>query len=312
MSLFLVVARPPAEPTSEPVGSDPDVGEPSVGLAAALLGEMRGLVDRMRGSREGAPADTALADLADEIERDGADGVAIRYVADADEAARIADRAAVEGMAVAIMPVAIASADAAAMTVQPGELADLRVRIDEVARRHRRARIVLIGGDDRPAPDLVAALEILRPDDAEAHGLLAGALTRAFGGDTDRFGRFLGVLRAGIPDDTLIALRGSAVQGQSYKTGEPFDAAGPGTSDLDVVLIGEAAMAAWSPDAFYLPSVSTKPLDDSDRAIAPSLDQARVEAQTIAGRPVSLQAMTRWFLDLRSMLQGTPYVILDG
>jgi hypothetical protein len=27
---------------------------------------------------------------------------------------------------------------------------------------------------------------------------------------------------------------------------------------------------------------------------------------------VSIQTMAAWFLDLRSLVQGTPYVVLDG
>ena len=80
-----------------------------------------------------------------------------------------------------------------------------------------------------------------------------------------------------------------------------------------VALIGDEAMAAWAPEAFYLPGVNTHPLYDEARDIAsPTLEEARAAAQAVAGRPVALQAMTRWFLDLRSGLQGTPYVVLGG
>ena len=98
----------------------------------------------------------------------------------------------------------------------------------------------------------------------------------------------------------------------SYKSGEPFDGRGPGTSDLDVVLVGDEAMAEWQPDAFYLPGVNTMPLWDEARWVAPQARPASGEAQELAGRPVSLQAMALWFLDLRSSLQGTPYVTLDA
>ena len=72
-------------------------------------------------------------------------------------------------------------------------------------------------------------------------------------------------------------------------------------------------MAAWAPEAFYLPGVNTQPLyDEAPRHRRPRLEQARAAAQAVAGRPVALQAMARWFLDLRSGLQGTPYVVLGG
>ena len=55
------------------------------------------------------------------------------------------------------------------------------------------------------------------------------------------------------------------------------------------------------------------PLHDAAPDLAdPRLERARRLAQDAAGRPVSLQAMARWFLDLRSGLQGTPYVVLGG
>ena len=162
-------------------------------------------------------------------------------------------------------------------------------------------------------PALEAAVAALRPAGSEEPALLAGAIDRAFDGDLDRFARFMAALQAGVPAGTRLVLRGSSVQGSSYKTGEPFDARGPGTSDLDIVLIGDEAMAAWAPEAFYLPGVNTHPLYDEARDIAsPTLEEARAAAQAVAGRPVALQAMTRWFLDLRSGLQGTPYVVLGG
>ena len=61
-----------------------------------------------------------------------------------------------------------------------------------------------------------------------------------------------------------------------------------------------------------LPRVNTLPLYDEARWVAPSLDPVRSEAQRIVGRPVSIQAMVPWFLDLRAALQGQPHVDLDA
>ncbi len=141
--------------------------------------------------------------------------------------------------------------------------------------------------------------------------LAVDLVERVFAGDPGRLGSFVAALRGGLPDGTLIVIRGSAVTGESYETGQPFDADGPRTSDLDVVLIGDAAMAAWRPDAFAVPGVNTLPLYDDAPDVAPDLDAARRTAQDIADRPVSLQAMARWFLELRSAIQGTPFVVLD-
>jgi exodeoxyribonuclease III len=138
-------------------------------------------------------------------------------------------------------------------------------------------------------------------------------LRRAFHGDRRLYEEVLATLREAT-GDAKIVLRGSAVTGESYRGHDPFDAEGPGTSDLDLVLVGPGAFRAWTPRAFYLPRVSTKPLTASSPWIAPALEPARRKAQELVGRPVSIQAMAGWFLDLRAIVQGQRYVTLtdDG
>jgi hypothetical protein len=174
--------------------------------------------------------------------------------------------------------------------------------------------------DDDTAPvGSSAATGVGGPPGADsAHTLSAGtalepdALERGFGGDAARLRRFVSTLRDALPEGTTIALRGSTVAGRSYKTGEPFDAEGPGTSDLDVVVVGEPVLGLWVPEAQLLGGINTLPLSDDARWVAPSLDRARRRAQAVARRPVSIQAMAGWFLDLRTLVQGQPYVVLDG
>src|SRR5688572_9179485 len=60
----------------------------------------------------------------------------------------------------------------------------------------------------------------------------------AFDGDPARFGEFVGALSDATPDGVDVILRGSAITGYKWKTGEPFDHDGPGTSDLDVTFVG--------------------------------------------------------------------------
>jgi hypothetical protein len=148
--------------------------------------------------------------------------------------------------------------------------------------------------------------------DAARVGIDPDTLKRGFGGDPARLRRFVRTLRAALPPGTTIALRGSTVAGRSYKTGEPFDAGGPGTSDLDVVIVGEPVVGLWVPDAQLLGGINTLPLSDEAGWVAPALDRARRRAQQIAHRPVSIQAMAGWFLDLRTLVQGQPYVVLNG
>jgi hypothetical protein len=173
------------------------------------------------------------------------------------------------------------------------------------------------GVDDVPVFEIGAAEPLpapALPDDtaAEAAELAADALDRGFDGDATRLRRFVSALRGALPPGTTIALRGSAVAGRSYKTGEPFDAGGPGTSDLDVVVVGELALEMWVPEAQLLGGINTLPLSDDADWVAPDLDRARRRAQAIARRPVSIQAMAGWFLDLRTLVQGQPYVVLNG
>ena len=139
--------------------------------------------------------------------------------------------------------------------------------------------------------------------------LTDGIVRRAFRGDLDLFRQFLATLREPIGHADIV-LRGSAVTGESYRGGEAFDADGPGTSDLDIVLVGRDALQLWIPNGFYVRWVNTIPLSDETRWVAPGLDPAREAAQVLVGRPVHIQAMARWFLKLRTIIQGQRHVML--
>jgi hypothetical protein len=134
-------------------------------------------------------------------------------------------------------------------------------------------------------------------------------IERAFKGDEWVLRRFVATLREPLGDSRIV-LRGSAVTGESYRGRERFDARGPGTSDLDLVVLGEDAMRLWLPNAFYFPGVNTKPLGDKSRWVAPTLDLARQAAQALVERPVNIQAMAAWFLELRALLQVQRHVFL--
>ena len=141
------------------------------------------------------------------------------------------------------------------------------------------------------------------------HELTRGIIQRAFRGDPDLYHRFLATLREHIGHADIV-LRGSAVTGESYRGNQAFDADGPGTSDLDIVLVGRDALQLWLPDAFYVRWVNTIPLSDQTRWVAPGLDPAREAAQALVGRPVNIQAMARWFLALRRIVQRQRHVTL--
>lgn len=129
----------------------------------------------------------------------------------------------------------------------------------------------------------------------------------AFDGDLLKFREFCSTLKSGLPDGTGFALRGSVVTNKRYEDGEPFDASGRGTSDLDVTLVGDKVMELWNEDAFYIPGLHTKPLCDKEPGIAVALNPLREELQKLAGRPVAFQATSNLILYARDVLFNEPY-----
>jgi hypothetical protein len=132
----------------------------------------------------------------------------------------------------------------------------------------------------------------------------------AFDGDPERLDEFVDVLRAGIPDATSVVLRGSALTGRRWNDDAPFDAEGPGTSDLDLTLVGEPAIGLFTVTGFFIPGVHSRPLSDEDPDIAPPLVPLREDLMALAKRPVNIQATRDFVQTLRGDLFGQPYLIL--
>ena len=267
------------------------------------------VVAREPGPERTDAPDSWLGWLAGDVEL-SQDDVTVDYTDGAAGALAATERAIREGRReVAIVPVA----DQQPGGPSPdGDVADLSAWVAKRAQRQPDASVHVVGAPPARPPTFSEIIAELHPPDSGDPQLLTAAIERAFDGDTTRFGEFVKALQGGVPRGTRLALRGSAIQGHAYRTEEPFDAKGPGTSDLDVVLFGDEAMAAWHDDGYVVRGVNTLPLSDKTAWLAPSLDPARREAQAIARRPVSLQAMAPWFLDLRSALQVQPYVLLDA
>jgi hypothetical protein len=132
----------------------------------------------------------------------------------------------------------------------------------------------------------------------------------AFGGDTKRFEEFCAVIRDALPADTGAVLRGSAVTGERYKDGAPFDSDGPGTSDLDLTLVGGEVHDKFILDGYYIPGIHSKPLSDRDPDIAPDLVPLRERLMRMVGRPVNIQATRDWVMYVRENLMDQPYLTL--
>ena len=109
-----------------------------------------------------------------------------------------------------------------------------------------------------------------RPTDAEK---LSCVLKLAFAAtDRNTIGSAT-IVREAVPEAHAAVLRGSAITGMRYVDGAPFDADGPGTSDLDLTLVGAEVLRYYS--AFWIPGIHSKPLSDEDPDIAPELTPLR-------------------------------------
>jgi hypothetical protein len=132
----------------------------------------------------------------------------------------------------------------------------------------------------------------------------------AFGGREDLFQDFLRELDAVTPPGTKVILRGSAVTGCRWKDGAAFDADGPGTSDLDVTMVGAEPLKFFKMTGFFVPGVHSRPLSDEDPDIAPDLVPLRERLMRMVGRPVNIQASREIVLQFRGDLLDQPYLTL--
>jgi len=138
----------------------------------------------------------------------------------------------------------------------------------------------------------------------------ANVLRLAFGGDPARLEEFIRVIRQDISERTAVVLRGSAVTGERWKDGAPFDSDGPGTSDLDLTLVGEDAVALFKPTGFFVPGVHSRPVSEDDPDIAPALIPLREALMVMTGRPVNIQASRDVVIQFRGGLLDQPYLML--
>ena len=132
----------------------------------------------------------------------------------------------------------------------------------------------------------------------------------AFGGSEERLDEFVRVIREEIPENTAVVLRGSAVTGIRYKDGAPFDADGPGSSDLDLTLVGDAVIGLFTVTGFFVPGMHSRPLSDEDPKIAPDLVPLRETLMAMTGRPVNIQASRDMVMRLRGDVFDQPYLTL--
>src|SRR5258707_3116395 len=117
----------------------------------------------------------------------------------------------------------------------------------------------------------------------------ANVIRLVFGGDPRRYEQFCEAIRGAIPPGTAAVLRGSAVTGERHSDHAPFDADGPGTSDLDLTLVGPEAVSLYKLSGFFIPKIHSRPVSEEDPDIAPELRPLRDRLIGMVGRPVNIQ-----------------------
>jgi hypothetical protein len=130
----------------------------------------------------------------------------------------------------------------------------------------------------------------------------------AFNGSRELFDEFVDLVRRAIPPGTGVVLRGSAVTGCRWSDKAPFDAEGPGTSDLDLTLIGPEVISLFKVTGFFVPGIHSRPVSAEDPDIAPDLIPLRQRLMDMVKRPVNIQATRDFVMHLRGDVLGQPYL----
>ncbi len=139
---------------------------------------------------------------------------------------------------------------------------------------------------------------------------LKNVLRLAFANERSAYARFCDIVREAVPEAHAAVLRGSAITGKRYADGAPFDADGPGTSDLDLTLVGSDVLKYYS--AFWIPGIHSKPLSEVDPDIAPDLVPLRRRLMDMVHRPVNIQGTRDWLQHFRGDIMDQPYLTLFG
>jgi len=133
----------------------------------------------------------------------------------------------------------------------------------------------------------------------------------AFGGSEERYEEFVETVRQAVPPGTCVVLRGSAVTGVRWKDQAPFDSDGPGTSDLDLTLVGgDEVVGLFKVTGFFVPGIHSRPVSEDDPEIAPDLIPLREHLMQLVGRPVNIQGTRDFVMYLRGELIGQPYLVM--
>ena len=145
-------------------------------------------------------------------------------------------------------------------------------------------------------------------DDESQREIRERVMKLAFDGDPERVEEFLCVLGEATPAGVEVILRGSAVTGHKWGSDEPFDADGPGTSDLDVTFVGNDMVTLFR--EFHIPGIHSVPLSEQHPFASPTLAPLRKRLCAMTNRAVNLQATTSLVQYLRDVTMDQPYLVL--
>ncbi|MDQ6633982.1 MAG: hypothetical protein M3Z10_04415 [Gemmatimonadota bacterium] len=161
-------------------------------------------------------------------------------------------------------------------------------------------------GPDTPNADV--GTHTSEPNPESQQSIRQRVTQLAFGGDPQRFDEFVDVLHHATPAGVEVILRGSSVTGHKWGSDEPFDADGPGTSDLDVTFVGGDMVSLFR--EFHILEIHSVPLSEAHPFASPALGDLRKRLCAMTGRPVNLQATTSLVQYLRDVVMDQPYLVL--
>src|SRR6185369_213463 len=145
-------------------------------------------------------------------------------------------------------------------------------------------------------------------DPLSQDAIRARVIRLAFGGDPQLFREFVKEIADATPAGVDVILRGSAVTGHKWRSDEPFDGDGPGTSDLDVTFVGGSMVTLFR--EFHIPGVHSAPLSEAHPFASPALGPLRKQLCAMTGRPVNLQATASLVQLARDVVMNQPYLVL--
>jgi hypothetical protein len=159
-----------------------------------------------------------------------------------------------------------------------------------------------------PSDELSDSANAGRASSDDQRAMRERVVRLAFGGDERRFDEFVRTLAEATPPGADVILRGSAVTGHKWMSDEPFDADGPGTSDLDVTFVGGDMVMLFR--EFHIAGIHSAPLSEAHPFASHALAPLRKQLCAMTGRPVNLQATTSLVQFVRDIVMNQPYLVL--